>query len=69
MKRTLTLKEFVDISNFDKISVRVLGEEKFVASATDIWFNGENKYNEYLNRDIVNVMEMKNGIIINVTQF
>ena len=67
MKKTLTLREFVDIADFDNIKVTVLGEEKFTASATDIWFG--KGYDEYLDRSITMFREMKDGIIVALTAF
>lgn len=67
MKKTLTLREFVDIAEFDNIKVTVLGEEKFTASATDIWFGKD--YEEYLDRSITKFREMEDGIMVALTAF
>ena len=65
---TLTLREFVDISDFNNIKVTVLGEEKFTASATDIWFGKD--YEEYLDRSITRIQQTyDNGIIVSLTAF
>ena len=69
MTKRLTLKEFIDRADFDKVMVCVLGEEKFTTNASDIWFNEDEKYNEYLDREINKYSFIKDGIRIDITPF